>query len=242
MNRRILFLPALLLLVSPALAHVRLIEPKARTTQSLKVAPCGGIARTASPLVLTMGEEIEVVWDEFTEHPGYHRILFSLGGDRDFQVLADQIPDKVKPSTGAAVRYSMRVKLPSVACTSCTLQLIQVMTENPQSPTLYFSCADVRLVPPPEPFRRGDATADGDVNLADCIATLEYLFTGGAGPTCPSAADSNDDSRIDLTDGITTLFWLFADGASIPEPGPLDCGKDPSADLLGCPGYPAACQ
>ncbi len=242
MNRKFFLFAALALVAPPAFAHIRLVQPKPRTTQALKVAPCGGIPRTATPLLLTTGAELEVVWDEFTEHPGYHRILFSMGGDRDFQVLADQIPDKVKPPTGSAARYSMRVTLPSVPCNTCTLQVIQVMTENPQNPSLYFACADIRLIAPPAPFRRGDATVDGKVDIADGIATLEYLFTGGAAPACFSSADANDDSRIDLTDGIATLYWLFGDGASIPEPGPADCGKDPTIDPLPCPEYLPSCE
>jgi len=41
-------------------------------------------------------------------------------------------------------------------------------------------------------FVRGDANADGEVNLSDSVATLQYLFLGGGAPSCLEAADADD--------------------------------------------------
>lgn len=83
-------------------------------------------------------------------------------------------------------------------------------------------------------FRRGDATGDGEVNITDPIATLSFLFTGGAPLGCEDAGDANDDGRLDISDAVTTLNYLFLGGASIPAPGPSACGEDPSDDDLTC--------
>lgn len=72
-------------------------------------------------------------------------------------------------------------------------------------------------------FVRGDANADGDVNIADPIAVLNCLFRGGPCPTCRKAADANDDAAVNLTDSVYTLMFLFRGGAAPPSPFP-SCG------------------
>ena len=37
--------------------------------------------------------------------------------------------------------------MPNTPCTTCALQVIQVMTENPAMPSLYYSCADIVILP-----------------------------------------------------------------------------------------------
>ena len=218
---------------STAWPHVRLLYPRPRVQASLKVGPCGGVARTSSPIVLEAGSEIEVEWDEFVDHPGYYQIFFSMGGDKDFILLLDQIEDRRPPSSGPNL-YRATVTLPSTPCEQGTLQLIQVMTENPSRPSLYFSCADIRLVEPGKDFRRGDSGSDGQVGVEDAILALEHLFGGEPAPSCRDAADANDDGEIDVSDPIRILIFLFAGGAAPPAPGPEACGPDPEPDALGC--------
>jgi hypothetical protein len=94
-------------------------------------------------------------------------------------------------------------------------------------------------------FRRGDANADGAVNLTDGIAVFNFLFLGGDTPTCLEAADTNDaDDAINLTDGIYVLNFLFLGGDAPPEPGPFDCGPEPAESPIsfGCDRYPAKCN
>lgn len=82
-------------------------------------------------------------------------------------------------------------------------------------------------------FLRGDANADGVVNLSDGIFTLAYLFRGGEEPPCLDATDSDDNGKLDLTDVIFTLGFLFQGGAPPPEPFPED-GPDLVPDNLSC--------
>ena len=135
-------LAAAVLAPTVALAHAHLISPPPRSTVAQKTGPCGDDARTVTPTILAAGQMLEVDWVETVDHPGYFRILFSAANDADFTVLKDDIPN---PPGAAPTDFSTMVKLPATACQSCTLQLIQVMTDNPTNPR-YFSCADIRLV------------------------------------------------------------------------------------------------
>ncbi|HIN80808.1 MAG TPA: hypothetical protein EYN00_07015 [Planctomycetes bacterium] len=88
------------------------------------------------------------------------------------------------------------------------------------------------------PFERGDVNGDGALDLSDGVVLLEYLFIGGALPTCLDASDVDDDGLLNLTDAIVLLNYLFLGG---PAPGAPSgsCGVDPSADVLGCASYGA---
>jgi hypothetical protein len=92
-------------------------------------------------------------------------------------------------------------------------------------------------------FRRGDSNADGGVNIADAIYTLQRLFAGGDPILCLEAADANDDDSVNIADAVYVLQRLFAGGDPIPPPGPDACGPDETLGEgktdLGCEGYPA---
>ena len=92
-----------------------------------------------------------------------------------------------------------------------------------------------QVVPVGPLFVRADADDNGAVQLTDGIFILNFLFIGGAAPTCGDAADADDNGALQLTDGIFILNFLFLGGASPPAPG-LDCGEDPADpnDALGC--------
>ncbi len=90
------------------------------------------------------------------------------------------------------------------------------------------------------PFRRGDANGDGATNLADAVATFNFLFLGGDEPPCLDAADANDvDNALNLTDGVFLLNFLFLGGDPIADPGPFDCGPEPDGSpfTFGCDQY-----
>lgn len=85
-----------------------------------------------------------------------------------------------------------------------------------------------------ETFRRGDGNADGAVDIADPVATLNFLFSGGTAAPCEDAADANDTGELDISDAVFTLNFLFLGGAAPPDPGTGACGRDPTDDLLAC--------
>jgi hypothetical protein len=94
-------------------------------------------------------------------------------------------------------------------------------------------------------FQRGDADANGTLNLTDALAVLGHLFLGRAEPGCREAADVDNGGGVDLTDGVRILQFLFQGGLPPHAPGPPPdrCGIDPdppgSAGDLGCARYDA---
>lgn len=82
-------------------------------------------------------------------------------------------------------------------------------------------------------FLRGDANNDEQVNLADAVFLLNYLFKGGEAPVCEDAADTDDSGGVSITDAIRLLNYLFKGGEAIAQPYP-DSGEDPTPDSLLC--------
>ncbi len=118
----------------------QVLQPR-NTLDGIKTGPCGGYPRTAGT-ILKPGQTIQVNWEETIDHPGYYRVYFSSANESSFQMLAE-IQDTATGPTPHP--FSTMVTLPNVTCDQCTLQLIQYMTENPAAPSLYYSCADIRL-------------------------------------------------------------------------------------------------
>ena len=73
---------------------------------------------------------------------------------------------------------------------------------------------NVTSATPPSP--RGDANADGEINLTDAIFTLQWLFQAGDAPPCLASADANADGFIDISDPTFTLNFLYVGGAGHP--------------------------
>jgi hypothetical protein len=63
---------------------------------------------------------------------------------------------------------------------------------------------------------RGDANGDGQVNLADAVYIVNYLFIGGPPPDPLEAGDANCDGEVNLADAVYIINWLFIGG---PPPG-----------------------
>jgi hypothetical protein len=99
----------------------------------------------------------------------------------------------------------------------------------------------VRLVPPDSVFRRGDADANGAVDLTDAIRILNVLFLGIGAISCEDAADADDNGAVNITDAVRVLNVLFLGLGSIPLPGSVDCGIDPVEDGLSACSY-ASCD
>jgi hypothetical protein len=152
---------ALAFVSGQAAAHIRLEVPKSRylndpqQSTKQKQAPCGvtNDARVTDKSLITTfkaGEKITVEWTETVNHPGHFRIAFSEKGQNfpaatlepmaeGGQILADDIPDDNSKAGG---KFTQEITLPNVTCDTCTLQLIQVMTD---SGDYYFQCADLIL-------------------------------------------------------------------------------------------------
>ena len=65
----------------------------------------------------------------------------------------------------------------------------------------------------PEPtFTRGDVNDDGNVNISDVTALINYLLSGDASQINIDAADCNQDSNVNISD-VTTLINFLLSGA-----------------------------
>ncbi len=81
-------------------------------------------------------------------------------------------------------------------------------------------------------FIRGDVNMDGELDVSDPAALLDYVFLGGKAPKCWEAADSNCDGKIDISDAVYTLSYLFVGGPPPPPPNAPEEEYEPGA--LGC--------
>lgn len=108
-------------------------------------------------------------------------------------------------------------------------------TAEPGTPGVYGGCLS-----PVDTFVRGDANGDGNLDIADPVHILAYLFTSGPSE-CEDAQDVNDDGGIDIADAIYGLAHQFSGGPEPLAPFPT-CGEDPTTDGLDptCPPS-AAC-
>ena len=100
-------------------------------------------------------------------------------------------------------------------------------------------------------FVRGDADANGSINLTDGIVILNFLFLGSPAPACLDAADTDDDGlgNPSLTDAVIIFAWLFTGGEAPQPPSPMsptygaeECGSDsPAEDGMDCAASSPTC-
>ena len=155
-----------------ARAHARFavdsITPPRSDSAGIKTGPCGNIPRSQNPVVFTPGQQITVDWEETINHPGYYRIAFSPANDQGFDDNVLYQVDDNQDGSDVPHYYSATITLPDIECEDCSLQLIQYMTER-DPPTLYYSCADIRLVadnPPPNVQNATSASGNNEISIA----------------------------------------------------------------------------
>jgi len=186
---------AILLAAPTASAHIELTSPKPRHSDQ-KDGPCGvaqGDKRGTKVTTYKPGETITVTWDETVSHPGHFRISFDPAGFAgfvdpksfdDLDTAPTVLVDNIKDKTGTQ-SYSQQVTLPDVECETCTLQLIQVMTDKPpygDGNDLYYQCADITLsngAPPVE--------EEPDAGAASSSGTTPQVVDDGGCHTSPTS-------------------------------------------------------
>ena len=72
----------------------------------------------------------------------------------------------------------------------------------------------------PAAFIRGDANADGKIDVSDASTVLLVLFGGRPHASCQAAEDSDGNDKLDLSDAIYILEFLFSGGPTPPSPFP----------------------
>lgn len=185
LNRPAFHVAWMLLFAMPeiAFAHIDVNWPPMRGG-SQKVGPCEGVSPlVGNQVVLRSGSQLTLRVAETIPHPGHFRVMFDADATdgEDFPVPADcddvRVPDGVRvladgilpaqggtcsgfhtPSTRTprVAEHAVVVTLPDIECDTCTLQVVQVMTDAAKArpdgtwdPSggrgLYFRCANIRL-------------------------------------------------------------------------------------------------
>jgi hypothetical protein len=62
----------------------------------------------------------------------------------------------------------------------------------------------------------GDANGDGDINVADAVFLINYIFKGGPAPDPLAAGDANCDGQANVGDAVYLINFVFKGG---PPPG-----------------------
>ena len=83
-------------------------------------------------------------------------------------------------------------------------------------------------------YIRGDANADGGMDIADASTIFVFLFIGGRDPVCLDSLDFNADRDLNITDGIGLLDYLFGGGPEPAAPFPRCGSGDPDLPGIGC--------
>ncbi len=65
------------------------------------------------------------------------------------------------------------------------------------------------------PYLKGDVDGSGDINVADVVWFIFYLFSGGAAPQPLGVADATCDGKINIADIVCLINYIFG-GGSVP--------------------------
>ncbi|MGH9360860.1 MAG: hypothetical protein ACRD2T_03020 [Thermoanaerobaculia bacterium] len=84
-------------------------------------------------------------------------------------------------------------------------------------------------------FLRGDANADGRVDLSDGVSLIQHVFLGGPDGGCALALDIDGSGKLDFQDFVSLASYLFAEELAPAPPFPA-CGRfgGPRESPLGC--------
>jgi hypothetical protein len=61
-------------------------------------------------------------------------------------------------------------------------------------------------------FVRGDANGDGEINVADIVYLVNFLYRGGDPPDPVDAGDANCDTIVDVGDVVYLVNYLYKGG------------------------------
>lgn len=161
----------------------------------------------------------------------------ATGGDMDV-VLADTVAGKLlsldlnghplQPGSAQTIAWLLVAPLePQAGRYDIVPNPVITLFDSAMVPNLL--AGSVEFVPE---FVRGDASFDGQVNIADAARILEFLFQSAALP-CLEAGDCNADGAVDVADPVFVLNYLFGSGPQPPAPFPAPAIDDDGLPCLG---------
>jgi MYXO-CTERM domain-containing protein len=246
-----------------ASAHIKLIDPPPRyvlqdgSDNGIKSCPCGlgGSNRVCNVAAdgsdpdrservsrFEAGSTITLRFQEFVNHAGRFRVAFDPDGadmaDFNDNILSD-VPD---PANASGMMWEIPVTLPEMTCDNCTIQLVQAMEVDQNTPiadpapiSSYYSCVDVQLVAPgslggdpdqpPSDGEPDDPGMPGDDTSGD----------GMAGGDMPD--DMTGDDMTGTDDGSSSGSQSAGNMSGTPL---IPVGSGPSMDATGSMGSGAA--
>lgn len=154
-------------------------------------------------------------------------ISFSAGGDDVIAMTFDSDGSLVGNDVGAIAATGFAdIGMPVVVNTIVT---------GAGSPPVLFEAGEIHFIVPSHGFVRGDCNDDDQVDIADGIYVLNFLFQGGPEGPCQAACDANSDGGVDQSDAIYIFNYRFLGGAAPASPFP-ECGVagEPEDCLEGC--------
>lgn len=196
---------------SAALGHARLTSPPPRSQADDIKDFNGGLVRctdeesSVPAKAVVAGSVLTVKWQETVNHPGCFVLSLRQQPEGAFEELATVPHSNAAPSPTQQNprRYSADIQLPEVTCEHCVLLLRQIMLGSQTEPcppasiargASYYSCAEVRLVPPGTEVGAEDPEPDSSDGAEDM---------NGCG------CGMSGDALIPLL-GVAGLAWLLA--------------------------------
>jgi len=170
---------------------------------------------------------VDSIWDGSLFHGNYF-LKDTVIGDTlmvDFAFLDDS-------ASGPGIIF--QIAFEAISSGSTPLHLFDVRFRDPQNQPIPLNLYD-GLVRIDQYFVRGDANADGDVDITDVSSIVENLFSLNH-YGCLDATDVNDDGEVNVCDAVFLLVHLYP-VPLIPPPFP-SCGRDPTLDNIGCGSFP----
>jgi hypothetical protein len=65
-------------------------------------------------------------------------------------------------------------------------------------------------------YRGGDANADGEINVADAVYLINFIFNGGPAAYPEAAGDANSDGGTSIGDPVYIVNYVFKGGPPPP--------------------------
>ena len=237
---------SLAFVASTAGAHIRVLEPPARYDiqgfdTGIKSCPCGlgSSNRTCNLAVdgsdpdrstrvsrFEAGSTITLRFEEYVDHAGRFRVAFDPDGADMADFNANILEDISDPGGTGGQVWEMQVTLPETTCSNCTLQLVQAMEVDVNTPvsdpapiSSYYACIDLELVAPgsldgeptdpvetppegePEPEPEEEEQPGAEMPPADMAGPEEPAAGNDARSGAGTAAESGDTPLIPAGNG-----------------------------------------
>ena len=185
-----------------------------------------------------MLEESQVDVVSITSYPNQHRAQAIAAAEAGKHIILEkpialtwEDCTAILRAVGEVFRRSVSFELPVPAIVGARRFGLRLeTTASAWGADLSLTVAELRFSAEVLPFVRGDANADGAIDLSDAIRLLLVLFRGEE-TSCAESLDVDADGRASVTDATALLAFAFSGGPPPASPFP-ECGYAPA--LLGC--------